>query len=73
MLKIRTKMKQYSLGIVVNNHKRNLICRAPTKIQLLLYELVSQIPLFLELRRLPSCLLKKTRTTKDYSKIKENL
>ena len=46
MLKIRTKMKQYLLGIAVNNHKRNLICRAPTKTQFILHELVPQIPLF---------------------------
>ena len=46
MSNIRTKTKQYSLGIAINNQKRNLICRALTKTQFILHELVSQISLF---------------------------
>ena len=45
MSKIKTKIKQYSLDISINNQKRNLICRAPTKAQFILYELFSQISL----------------------------
>ena len=46
MSKIKTKIKQYSLGLTINNQKINLICRAPTKAQFILHELVSQISLF---------------------------
>ena len=45
MSKIKTKMRQYSLGLAINNQKRNLICRAPTA-QFILHELISQISLF---------------------------
>ena len=46
MSKIQTKIKQYSLGLAINNQKRNLIGRTPTKAQFVLHELISQIPLF---------------------------
>ena len=46
MSKIKTKIKQYSLGLTINNQKRDLISRAPTKAQFVLHELISQIPLF---------------------------
>ena len=42
----KTKIKQYSLNITIDNQKRKLICGAPTKTQFILHELVSQIPLF---------------------------
>ena len=37
---------QSSLSMTIDNQKRKLICRAPTKAQLILHELVSQFPLF---------------------------
>ena len=37
---------QSSLSMKIDNQKRKLICRAPTKAQLILHELVSQIQLF---------------------------
>ena len=46
MSKIRTKIKKYSLSIAVDNQKTKLICRAPTKAQFILHELVPQISLF---------------------------
>ena len=57
-VKVRTKSKQYSLGITINNEKRNLICRASTKAQFILHELVSQIPLLWNYENLHSCLCK---------------
>ena len=46
MSKSRTKIRQYSLSITIDDQKRKLICRAPTKAQSILRELISQIPLF---------------------------
>ena len=37
---------QSSLSMTIDNQKRKLICRAPTKAQFILHELISQIPLF---------------------------
>ena len=44
--KSKTKIKQYSLSIIVDNQKRKLIRRAPTKAQFILHELIPQISLF---------------------------
>ena len=66
------KIKQYSLGITINNQKRNLICRAPTKAQFILHELVSQISLFGNCEIFILAYLK-SRETKNYLKIEENL
>ena len=44
--KSKTKIRQYSLSLVVDNQKRKLICRVLTKAQLILHELIPQIPLF---------------------------
>ena len=42
----KTKIRQYSLSITVDDQKRKLICRALTKAQFILHELVTQILLF---------------------------
>ena len=72
MSKIRTKIKQYSLGITINNQKRNLICKAPTKAQFILYELVSQISLFWNYEKL-ILTYEKSKETEDYLKIRVEL
>ena len=46
MSKIKTTIKQHSLSIIIDNQKRKLICRAPTKAQFILHEVVSTISLF---------------------------
>ena len=69
MSKIRTKTKQYSLGLAINNQKRNLICRAPTKAQFILHELVSQISLFWNYEKKNFILTyEKSKEMKDYLK-----
>ena len=70
--KIETKFKQYLLSIVVDNQKRKPICRALTKGQLILHELIPQIPLFWNYENHIHTYLK-SKETKDYLKIKENL
>ena len=71
LLKSKTKIRQYSLS-KIDNQKRKLICRAPTKAQLILHELIPQIPLFWNYENHIHAYLK-SRETKDYLKIKENL
>ena len=68
MSKIRTKIKQYSLGITINNEKRNLICRASTKAQFILHELVSQISLFWNYEKF-ILTYEKSKETENYFKI----
>ena len=46
MSKSKTTIKQHSLSIIIDNQKRKLICRAPTKAQFILHEVVSTISLF---------------------------
>ena len=66
------KIKQYSLGMTINNQKRNLICRALTKTRWILHELISQIPLFRNYEnRLLAC--SKSKETKDYLETKVEL
>ena len=72
MSKIRTKIKQYSLGITINNQKRNLICRVPTKAQFILYELVSQISLFWNYEK-SILIYEKSKQIEDYLKIEVEL
>ena len=72
MSKIRTKIKQYSLGITINNQKRNLICKAPTKAQFILYELVSQISLFWNYEK-SILIYEKSKQIEDYLKIEVEL
>ena len=73
MSKIRTKTKQYSLGITINNQKRNLICKAPTKAQFILYELVSQISLFQNYEKKIILAYVKSREIEDYLKTRVEL
>ena len=61
----KKKIKQYSLSITVDNQKRKLICRAPTKAQFILHELVSQIPLFWNYEKLILAYLKKQEKQKS--------
>ena len=68
----KSKIKQYSLSIAVDNQKRKLIFKAPTKAQLILYELIPQIPLFRYYEKHIHAYLKSIEI-KDYLKIKENL
>ena len=70
--KSKTKIKQYSLSISVDNQRRKLVTRAPTKAQLILHELIPQIPLFWNYENHIYAYLK-SREAKDYLKIKENL
>ena len=70
--KKKTNIRHYSLSITIDNQKKNLICRYPTKAQLILHELVSQIPLFWNYENHIHAYLK-SRETKYYLKIKENL
>ena len=72
LLKSETKIRQYSLSLVVDNQKRKLICRVLTKAQLILHELIPQIPLFWNYENHIHAYLE-SRETKDYLKIKENL
>ena len=72
MSKIRTKIKKYPLGITINNQKRNLICRALTKAQFILHELVSQISLFWNYEKF-ILTYEKSKETEDYLKIEVEL
>ena len=56
--KSKTKIDQYSLSITIGNQKRKLICRAPTKTQFILHELVSQISLFWNYKKIIHAYLK---------------
>ena len=58
--------------MAVNNQKRKLVCMAPTKAQYILYELDSQIRLFWNDEKFILTYLK-SRETKNYLKIEENL
>ena len=71
-IKEQCKNKQYSLSMTTDNQKIKLICRAPTKTQLILHELIPQIPLFWNYENHIHAYLK-SKETKDYLKIKENL
>ena len=70
--KSKTKIRQYSLSLVIDNQKRKLICKILTKAQLILHELIPQIPLFWNYENHIHAYLK-SKETKDYLKIKENL
>ena len=72
MSKIKTTIKQHSLSITIDNQKRKLICRALTKTQFILHELVSQISLFRNYEKFILPYLK-SKETENYLKIEENL
>ena len=56
--------------MTIDNQKRKLICKIPTKAQLILDELIQQIPLFWNYENHIHSYLK-SRETKDYLKIKK--
>ena len=58
--------------MTVDKKKKKLICGAPTKTQLILHELISQIPLFWNYEKFILAYLK-LRETKNHLKIEENL
>ena len=62
-----TKIKQHLLSITINNQKRKLICRTPTKAQFILHELVLQILLFRNYEKIIFAYVK-SRETEDYLK-----
>ena len=68
----RQRSCNISLSITIDNHKRKLICRAPTKAQFILHELVSQISLVWNYEKIILTYLK-SRETKNYLKVEENL
>ena len=63
--KKKTNIRHYSLSITIDNQKKNLICRYPTKAQLILHELVSQIPLLWNYEKFILAYVK-SRETEDY-------
>ena len=71
--KNKTNIEQYSLSITIDDQKRKLIYRAPTKAQMILHELVSQIPLFQNYEKKNIFAYVKSRETKDYLKTRVEL
>ena len=63
----RQRLDNISLSITIDNHKRKLICRAPTKAQFILHALISQIPSFQNYEKVILAYVK-SRETKDYLK-----
>ena len=58
--------------MAVDNQKRKLICRTPTKAQFILHELVSQISLFQNYEKIIIAYVK-SRETEDYLKTRVEL